>query len=152
MSAPEFSVTSPDLVALEGRLRKLDPAAVYRRATYGVADELGQHLAQAMKSAGASDALLDEIGTYTYKNDEGPQRREANRVFGRPGAQDVVHVGLPAGSRHLGEAVHLEYGDQKDAPQAPMRNTLTSHAHDLGQRYGNALTHELFHAPVRSHE
>lgn len=128
MSAPGFSIESPGFAALEERLKQVDAYQVYQRAVQRPGDQLGSHLGDALRSAGASEHVLDALDSH--------------------GVGGLEYVGVPADSSAHPEADLLEYGDHRRAPQSWLRNTVDSHGPAVSATFGNDLTHHLFHAPV----
>lgn len=104
---------------------RADPLAAYYRATAQVGDEhIEGDISTAFRDAGASDGLIDDIGTYVH--DSGS-----------------AYVGIPSGSRHSATAHELEFGSPFTAPFAPVRKTVTSNQDSYAEKLTEALDREL---------
>lgn len=119
-----FSITSPDLDALAGRMERADPVTAYHRAVADVGAELEADIATAFEDAGAEDGLVNSVGTYIH--DDG-----------------TAYVGIPGSSRYAATAHDIEYGTPFIPPAAPVRNTSAARSYDLKQKLTDALDREL---------
>lgn len=120
-----FSITSPDLESLAADMSRADPVAAYHRAAARVGDEhIEGDIASAFRDAGASDDLIDDIGTYIH-------------------GSGSAYVGIPGTSRHAATAHELEFGSPFTAPFAPVRNTTAANADDYAEKLSAALDSEL---------
>lgn len=128
MSVSGFSIESLDFAALETRLKQLDAYEVYQRAVRRPGDHLGRHLGDALRSAGASEHVLDALDSH--------------------GVGGLEHVGVAADSSAHDEASLLEYGDHRQPPQAWLRGTLDAHGAEVRTMFANDLTDQMWHAPV----
>ena len=128
MSVSGFSIESPDFAALEDRLKQIDVYQVYQRAVRRPGDQLGAHLGNALRNAGASENVLDAVDSH--------------------GIGGLEHVGVAADSSAHDEASLLEYGDHLRAPQAWLRSTVEEHGPAVRSTFADDLTHHMWHAPV----
>lgn len=118
-------IDSPDLEALAAAMESTDPVKdIYRPAAREVADGLGGELTRALRQAGASEGLRDDVGTYEPEGGE-------------------TYVGVPGSSQHAGEMQEIEYGTAMHAPDAPLRKTVMGRQGELDQEFSDALDRHL---------
>jgi hypothetical protein len=120
-----FSISSPDLDDLVGRMAALDPSEVYRTAAHKVgSDFLEPVVGAAAKQAGASEELMGDLGTYIGEDGE-------------------VYVGVPGGAGSHAEAVALEYGTLDQPPADFLGGTAAGRTKILHSQFYVQLNAEL---------
>lgn len=120
-----FFIDSPDLEALATAMEGTDPVEdIYRPAAREVGEDVTGDILRALRRAGASEGLRDDVGTYEPEGGE-------------------TYVGVPGGSRHAAEMREIEYGTAAHAPDAPVRKAVMGRQDELDRQFGDALESRL---------